>query len=78
MPGKMARSPDRTSFGTAGNARSTAQPAHGYRGAPPSGIVHAVPGFIWRMSVVYCSFFVTKFWMERVKFKSSSQGLWSP
>ena len=46
----MAKSPDRPSFGTAGNAGSTAQPSHGYRGITPSATVHAVPEFIWGIS----------------------------
>jgi hypothetical protein len=33
------------------NAGSTAQPAYGFPGTPPSAIVHAVPEFIWGMSV---------------------------
>ena len=33
-----------------GNAASTAQPACGFRGTPPSAIVYAVPEFIWGMS----------------------------
>ena len=32
--------------GDDGNAESATQPVHGYRGTPPSVIVHAVPGFI--------------------------------
>ena len=53
MTRKRAKSADQTSFGTPGddgNARSTAQPACGFRGAPPFAIVYAVPEFIWRMS----------------------------
>jgi len=46
----MAKSPDRPSFGTAGNAGSTAQPTQGYRGITPSATVHAVPEFIWGIS----------------------------
>jgi hypothetical protein len=33
------------------NAGSTPQPAYGFPRTPPSAIVHAVPEFIWRMSV---------------------------
>ena len=33
-----------------GNAGSTAQPACGFRGTPPSASVYAVPEFIWGMS----------------------------
>ncbi len=32
------------------NAGSTAQPAWGFRGTPPSAIDYAVPEFIWGMS----------------------------
>jgi len=50
MPGKTARSPDQTSFGTAGTPEATAQPTCGFPGTPPSAIVHTVPEFIWEMS----------------------------
>ena len=36
--------------GDDGNAGSTAQPACGLQGTPPSAIVYAVPEFIWGMS----------------------------
>ena len=32
------------------NTGSTAQPAYGFPGTPPSAIVHVVPEFIWGMS----------------------------
>ncbi len=51
MPRKMARSPDRTVVRDGWNAGSTAQPAYGFPRTPPSAIVHAVPEFIWGMSV---------------------------
>jgi hypothetical protein len=50
MPGKTARSPDQTSFGTAGTPEATAQPTCGFPETPPSAIVHTVPEFIWEMS----------------------------
>ncbi len=50
MPGKTARSPDQTSFGTAGTPEATAQPTCGFPGTPPSAIVYTVPEFIWEMS----------------------------
>jgi hypothetical protein len=50
MLGKMARSPGRTVVRDGRNAGSTAQPAYGFPGTPPSAIVHAVPEFIWGMS----------------------------
>ena len=53
MTRKMAKSAERTSFGTPGTMETpenTAQPACGLRGAPPSAIVYAVPQFIWGMS----------------------------
>jgi hypothetical protein len=31
------------------NTGSTAQPAYGFPGTPPSAIVHVVPEFIWGM-----------------------------
>src|SRR5712692_6757658 len=50
MPGKKARSRDQTVVRDRWNAGSTAQPAYGFPGTPPSAIVHAVPEFIWGMS----------------------------
>jgi hypothetical protein len=49
--GQIGRSNVVADTGDDGNAGSTAQPACGLRGTPPSAIVYAVPEFIWGMSV---------------------------
>ena len=52
MPGKMARSRDQTSFGTAGTPEALRSPPMGFPGTPPSAIVQPVPEFIWEMSAI--------------------------
>ena len=49
-----------------GNAGSTAQPVCGFRGTPPSAIVYAVPEFIWGMSDQYCSFALSKTFINTI------------
>jgi hypothetical protein len=51
MSGKMARSWDQTSFGTAGTPEALRSPPTGFRGTLPSAIVYAVPEFIWGIPV---------------------------
>ena len=48
--GQIGRSNDVWDAGDDENAESTTQFTHGYRGTPPSAVVHAVPEFICGMS----------------------------
>jgi len=50
MSGKMARSWNQTSFGTAGTPEAP-RTTYGFPGTPPSAIVYAVPEFIWGIPV---------------------------
>jgi hypothetical protein len=51
MPDRMARSPDRTSFSTAETPEALRSPSITCREPRRLLSIHAVPEFIWRMSV---------------------------